>query len=198
MKIDITYMWLIGAWAIYFSLHSLMARQNVKQWAAINLSLNKYYRLVYSMISTIGLFALLVFNGLYDQTLIISRTKVIMYLSLMLATSGVLIISRSFKVYSLKKFLGLSKKEESELQIKGILKYVRHPIYCGTILIIIGYWFFNPTIATTVTCITTFLYLPIGILLEEKSLIREFGETYLNYKRKVPALIPKLCSSSSV
>jgi protein-S-isoprenylcysteine O-methyltransferase Ste14 len=100
-------------------------------------------------------------------------------------------------VYSLKKFLGLSKKEESELQIKGILKYVRHPIYCGTILIIIGYWFFNPTIATTVTCITTFLYLPIGILLEEKSLIREFGETYLNYKRKVPALIPKLWSSSS-
>jgi len=34
-----------------------------------------------------------------------------------------------------------------------------------------------------------------GTLLEEKDLIREFGEKYLNYQQKVPMLIPYKLSS---
>ena len=191
MKIDITYLWLILGWIVYFFLHSFLARQSLKQWMSDNINLNRYYRLVYSMISIIGMFALLVLNGSYDQTLLIPRTRETIYFSLMLTAFGVIIIGRSFKVYSLKKFLGLKKEQKSELQIRGILKYVRHPIYSGTILILIGFWFFNPTLATTFTCLIALVYLPAGIWLEEKSLIKEFGDAYRDYKRKVPSLIPK-------
>jgi methanethiol S-methyltransferase len=38
----------------------------------------------------------------------------------------------------------------------------------------------------------TFLYLPIGIHLEEGKLIAVFGEEYRKYREEVPALIPKL------
>ena len=34
-----------------------------------------------------------------------------------------------------------------------------------------------------------------GTLLEEKDLIREFGEKYMNYQQKVPMLIPYKLSS---
>ena len=38
----------------------------------------------------------------------------------------------------------------------------------------------------------TFVYLPIGIALEERKLIAAFGEEYRRYRREVPALIPHL------
>jgi protein-S-isoprenylcysteine O-methyltransferase Ste14 len=38
----------------------------------------------------------------------------------------------------------------------------------------------------------TFVYLPIGIALEERKLIAAFGEDYVRYRREVPALFPRL------
>ncbi len=40
------------------------------------------------------------------------------------------------------------------------------------------------------TLISLFVYLPFGIWLEEKKLIRHFGQAYLDYRQKVPALFP--------
>ncbi len=114
----------------------------------------------------------------------------------MLATGGVLVIQRSFRYYKLTGFLGflqLSKPEAPEsngLQTNGILKYVRHPLYTGTLMIMIGYWFFSPTLINLVSCLSIVFYLAIGIRLEERKLIIEFGNDYLEYQKKVPMLIP--------
>ena len=37
-----------------------------------------------------------------------------------------------------------------------------------------------------------FLYLPFGIYWEEQKLILHFGKAYLDYKKSVKALIPKI------
>jgi methanethiol S-methyltransferase len=38
----------------------------------------------------------------------------------------------------------------------------------------------------------TLVYLVAGIYLEEQKLIKVFGERYLDYRKKVPMLIPRI------
>jgi protein-S-isoprenylcysteine O-methyltransferase Ste14 len=109
---------------------------------------------------------------------------------MMLATFGVIVIRQAFKQYSLKKFVGLNKDEGVFID-EGILKSIRHPLYAGTILIVVGFFFFSPTLSTLVSMICIFLYLPIGIYLEERKLVKKYGDQYLTYKKKVPMLLPR-------
>lgn len=69
-------------------------------------------------------------------------------------------------------------------------KFVRHPIYLGFTLILIG----TPLMSMThfTLFLGFFIYIYVGIYFEEKDLIRIFGTTYTNYKKKVAGLIPFL------
>jgi len=186
------YLILCALWFMYFILHSLMASVKVKSFfTRILKSRFRYYRIFYSLISTIGLLLLLFLNASISAEFIFASKGLIRYLSLMLATLGVIVISRSFREYRLSSFIGL-KDEPSELKRTGILKHVRHPIYSGTILIVIGFFLFNPTLATLVSVCCTLAYLPVGIYLEERKLIEQFGNGYLSYKQEVPSVFPDL------
>ncbi len=180
---------LAGGWAIYFLLHSLLATEGVKQ-RLINPA-GRYYRIIYSVISTVGLVALMILNGSVPGGSLFESADVVRYLSLMFTTFGVMTMQLSFRQYRLKEFLGFAE-EKMELKIEGILKYVRHPIYSGLILVTIGFFLFIPTMATLVSCLCIFAYLPIGIYLEERKLITAFGENYRRYKKEVPAIVPRL------
>jgi protein-S-isoprenylcysteine O-methyltransferase Ste14 len=120
-----------------------------------------------------------------------TREGFIRYISLILAAGGVIVIRSAFKIYKLSAFLGFSIEKEKFIT-SGILAHVRHPIYLGTILIAVGFWLFTPDLATLISVVCIFIYLPFGIYLEEKKLTRQFGKEYLDYKKKVPAIVPKL------
>jgi protein-S-isoprenylcysteine O-methyltransferase Ste14 len=70
----------------------------------------------------------------------------------------------------------------------GPYRLVRHPLYVG--------WFFafwmtpTMTLAHLVFSIATSTYILLAIQFEEHDLVREFGETYQDYRRRVPMLIP--------
>jgi methanethiol S-methyltransferase len=186
------YILLVVGWAIYFSFHSILATNFVKKYVeSISKSGFRFYRLIYSVFSTLGLLALLVANGFIQTSYFLNPFGLTRYLSLMLATLGVIVISRAFREYSFISFIGV-KEESQQFKRSGILNKVRHPIYSGTILVVIGFLLFNPTIATFVSTCCIFFYLPIGIYLEEKKLILQFGDEYLTYMREVPSLIPKI------
>lgn len=187
------YILLILGWAGYFFLHSLLASNSVKK-SFENLlgKFFRFYRLFYSFISIVGLFLMLLLNGSIPSSQLITTGNITRYFSLMLATVGVLIIKAAFKQYSLGGFLGLKNDSEEKIQSDGILNHIRHPLYSGTILLVIGFWLFSPNITTLISVGCIFIYLPIGIYLEEKKLISKYGEAYLDYKKKIPALIPKI------
>lgn len=179
-------------WAIYFAIHSVMAADRVKViFSSLLQNRFRFYRILYSFISTIGLLGLLFFNAAIAGKWLFNPMGGVRYLSLMLATMGIIIVSRAFKEHNALAFVGL-KQEEIKFSRSGILNYVRHPIYSGTIMIVVGFFLFTPTTATLVSTICIFGYLPVGIYLEEKKLINQFGEQYLLYKKEVPTLIPKL------
>jgi methanethiol S-methyltransferase len=180
---------LILGWACYFFMHSFLASNRIKK--SFHGQNSSAYRLIYSLISIIGLFCLLYINGSRNAPKLFNSEGVVRYCSMMLATFGVMVILQAFKQFSLKKFVGLNGVDE-EFRTTGILKHIRHPLYAGTILIVLGFFFFSPTTSTVVSMMCIFLYLPIGIYLEERKLVKKYGDQYLNYKKQVPMLFPRI------
>lgn len=192
MQGNLAYLILIGAWGIYFFFHSFLAALRVKKYLESHWGVNKRsQRVIYSVISTVGLLILLVLNGAIPSDNMIHVTQELKIISMFLAGSGVLIVRAGFKHYSLRAFLGLRKESNSQLVTKGIMSKVRHPIYSGTILITLGFLLFDSRLPTFISCSAVFIYLFIGIRLEENKLIIEYGKSYLDYKAAVPMLIPK-------
>ena len=190
---------LILAWAIYFFLHSYMASEAVKEYVRERFArAYKYYRLFYNMLASGGLFFILVLNGAISSPLLLPVSRFTSVAGLIFATWGFFIIRIAFKTYNLWEFLGTDFRSQGEggrnsgLVTSGIRAHIRHPIYAGTILIVIGFWVFRPTLTHLISVFCIFIYLYIGIALEEKKLIRAYGNDYLEYRKKVPMLVPKV------
>ncbi len=177
----------------YFFSHSLFASNAVKNIVMNRMpGIYRFYRLIYSGFSVVGLFALFFLNSSMGSPNFFDPNGIPRYLSLMFAAFGVILIKIVFRSYSLSSFIGLSEEKGQVLVTSGILGSIRHPIYSGTILIAIGFWLFSPNLPTLVSVICIFVYIPIGIIFEERKLIRQFGEAYAAYRTKVPALIPRI------
>lgn len=73
-------------------------------------------------------------------------------------------------------------------QVKRIYRVVRHPIQTG---IFIGMWA-APTMSASRFMFAVMMtgYILVGLYFEERDLIREFGDRYREYRRKVPRLLP--------
>lgn len=84
--------------------------------------------------------------------------------------------------------------EESNLQNHKIYSVLRHPTYTAVILINLGGMFYTNTLLSVLFSLLFLLGLWMHIrLVEEKELIERFGESYITYRRKVPAffVMPK-------
>lgn len=77
------------------------------------------------------------------------------------------------------------------LQQNGLHKLVRHPLYFGTLLFVWGLLVMFPLLSNFIAAIVLTVYVIIGIQLEEKKLLLEYGDEYVEYSKKVPKLIPK-------
>ncbi len=82
--------------------------------------------------------------------------------------------------------------ETPTLQQKGLHKYVRHPLYFGTLLFVWGLFLLLPFLSNLIAVVVLTIYVLIGIHLEEQKLILEYGEKYKQYSKNVPKLIPKI------
>lgn len=192
MEQYVKYLWLILGWAAYFSFHSILASKKVKTALVSKGIFQKKQRIIYNTVSAFGLLTLLFLNGTIQSALIFHKTHLSHVLALFIAAAGVLIINAAFKQYNFKSFIGFAEEKGNELERQGILNYTRHPIYLGTILLVIGFVLYDPRYASLVSAVCIFIYLPIGIHYEEKKLISEFGKIYLKYKKEVPALFPDI------
>jgi protein-S-isoprenylcysteine O-methyltransferase Ste14 len=91
-------------------------------------------------------------------------------------------------------FVGLRQLFEKEstggLVTRGLYRVVRHPLYTFGLLFI---WL-SPVVtqnSLTVYIGATF-YTLVGAYFEERKLVQDFGDAYLEYRRKTPMLIPGL------
>jgi len=177
-------------WAVFYTLHSALLLPKVKTRIGLK---PKTYRLLYNLISLLIIALVLLVGAIIPSPLLMVPTPIHFYVGLMMATLGIFVIKRAFRAYSAGVFLGLKTEPENQkLVIDGLQRKVRHPLYAGTILIFLGYFIYNPLLSSFVTLLALAIYLPIGIQLEEKKLIRKFGQAYIDYKKSVPAIFPIL------
>jgi protein-S-isoprenylcysteine O-methyltransferase Ste14 len=85
----------------------------------------------------------------------------------------------------------MSLKEKPELIMTGPYTYVRHPIYSGILLAMIGSALVG-AVGWVVPVIVFFIYFMYSARVEEKILTKEFPHDYPSYMKKTKMLIPFL------
>ncbi len=81
-------------------------------------------------------------------------------------------------------------KENHELIINGPYKYIRHPIYSGLLLMILGISIYSGLLSEILLFVLFFLGANYKANKEERLLIEHFPGKYIDYKNKVKAFIP--------
>jgi len=76
------------------------------------------------------------------------------------------------------------------LAARGPYRWIRHPLYSGTVLAL----FAAPEMSRGHLLLATFftLYIAIGATYEDRELEARFGESFLAYRRAVPAYLPRI------
>lgn len=113
------------------------------------------------------------------------------YLGIFLIIFG--FILRQWSIYVLGKLFTpvISIQADHKLIIKGPYKYVRHPSYSGLLIELLGA---SLAVTNWISFVLTFCFMlpPLiyRIKIEEKELIKKFGQDYINYKTKIKMLTP--------
>lgn len=80
------------------------------------------------------------------------------------------------------------ESKKMPLTIQGPYRYVRHPLYLFTLILIWSYPDLTPDRLLFNILWSVWIY--IATLLEERDMISDFGEIYRQYQQKVPMFIP--------
>jgi protein-S-isoprenylcysteine O-methyltransferase Ste14 len=184
---------LLLALVVFYTLHSLLAAQAAKRWAAEHLGLERWYRLGYTLVSLLLLgWVWWAHTQLPAERLLPMESPWIAGAGWILLVGGVSLSAISVLRLGGAGFIGLTEERNAGLVRSGLHGKMRHPIYTGIILAALGWLLLAPTWPNLLVVGVTFLYLPIGMYLEERKLINVFGEDYRRYRREVPALCPRM------
>jgi protein-S-isoprenylcysteine O-methyltransferase Ste14 len=103
------------------------------------------------------------------------------------------IIFRQWSIAVLGRFFSgtVSTQEGQKVVENGPYKYIRHPSYTGALLILIGIGLALQSWGAVVTLVFLFsLAYGYRIHIEEKVLIKELGDPYVEYKKRTKRIIP--------
>jgi protein-S-isoprenylcysteine O-methyltransferase Ste14 len=87
---------------------------------------------------------------------------------------------------------GATRRHQSFVR-SGFYRYIRHPIYAGGCLVLLGWPFvFGAPIVAIVTVAILYLAARFRIAKEEADMLARFGEDYESYMRETDRLIPSV------
>lgn len=188
---------LAAGWALYGLLHSLLAAPRCKDWMARRMpGLRPWYRLAYNAFALLSALPLLWLIAIGDGPMLIQWTGAWHWPARVIALIGGVGLLISFGAYDLVEFIGLRQwragaaanvHDEGEFRIGFCNRYVRHPWYFFSLLIL---WTQDMNAALLISAVAITIYLVIGSRLEEHKLIAAHGATYRRYMARVPGLFP--------
>jgi len=77
------------------------------------------------------------------------------------------------------------------LVVQGPYRYVRHPLYLGVVLLVLGWWLLLDYSFLLVSAVLLLLWFNFVVAsFEEEELRAIFGEQYERYSKEVPRIIP--------
>ena len=179
----------------YYVLHSALANNRVKHILIGKLISKKAYRLFFNFVAIGSLLAILFFYKNIDAQLFF-KNKSLKMVGGFLIILGLILSVIALRQYNLAEFIGtqqythVTSPAPEKLKTTGFNSYVRHPLYFATLIILWGFFLFQPTDLVLTIGVVSSIYIYVGTKLEEEKLIEEFGEAYLEYQKKVGMLLP--------
>ena len=108
---------------------------------------------------------------------------------------------RRMKHLTFRKLVGVPEilgEAGGGLLTEGIYARIRHPRYLEVVLGMIGWALIINWMGIYVVCVLAFAALHGVVWIEERELVRRFGEAYVEYAARVPRFIPRLKGRSDV
>ena len=179
------------AWTAFGTTHSLLAREMPKSvlrrhfGRATRLSWNVIAVVQFALVLAVGRTALPDISWSWPTAMTVAQ--------LVLGMAGVAVLLASSRSYDMIRFLGLTQlrgvgeDDEEPFSARGPLAWIRHPLYTGSILIVLA---LVQDLRSAETAAFAILYIVIGLRFEEAALLRRLGPTYAAYRSRVPALLP--------
>jgi methanethiol S-methyltransferase len=143
-------------WIGYGVIHSVLASDSVKKIFTI-----KYYRLIYNGLAIVLLIPIAYFQITAESKKLMEDSFFNQLLGGIMMASGIFVMYLSFKNYDLKEFIGtdFQDKKQPELTKEGLSEFVRHPLYVGILLFILGkFWIFYDRVISHNCLISKYLY----------------------------------------
>jgi protein-S-isoprenylcysteine O-methyltransferase Ste14 len=157
----------------------------------------RFYRLFFNFIAIVTLIPVALFAYSIRTEAIFHWNGYMRIGQLFLLGIAVLLFLLGGRHYDVRQVSGIKQIKEGtsnkaitdtgELDTSGVLGITRHPWYLATILLI---WARQLDASAIFVNVILTSYLIVGTHLEEKNLIREFGEKYAAYQNRVSMLIP--------
>lgn len=180
---------------LFFAQHSLMVRTWFKDWLAAHAP-REFHAAVYAFASGVALAGAML---LWQPAPVIAAAPD-PWRWFLRALAGLAIAGFVWGTYSLRAFDTFGRRPiaarlrgealpRPEFLVRGPYVWVRHPLMSFMILLI---WAARPDLGADRILFNVLwtVWMVFGLWLEERDLLREFGERYREYQRLVPMLVP--------
>ena len=178
----------------FFIQHSGMVRKSFSRFLSRFLP-DSYNGAIYSIASGIFLFLVVIFwqgtSNLFEAE---GFTRVILRVMFILPVAGFVWGVKTlglFDPFGIKGILDYQRSKKSRpvtFTVRGPYQWVRHPLYLFMLVMI---W--SCPLLTADRLLFNILWsvwIFVGTILEERDLVKQFGDVYYEYQKKVPMLLP--------
>ena len=186
--------WLLLVIVLWGVLHSLLASNGTKNFfrQSFGDGFTKSYRLLYNLFAFFSLLPILYLMATLPDRQLYEAPAPFSYLMRLGQGTSLILLFVALLQTDVLSFVGLRQLFQQEkqglLMTGGLYRYVRHPLYTFSLLVL---WLSPSMSLNTFIVYAAFtIYILIGIVFEERKLLREFGEEYASYRSVTPMLIP--------
>ena len=176
------WLWNVLLFSAFAAHHSVFARESVKQWLAAAVPA-ELIRSVYVWTASLLLIAVcLLWRPIGGELFEVHGAGAVALALVQLA--GIAVIARAVATIDPLELAGIRQSSAAtSLQVGGVYRVVRHPLYLGWLLATLGAA--HMTGDRLAFALITAAYLFAAVPLEERSLVRSFGDDYARYQREV-------------
>jgi protein-S-isoprenylcysteine O-methyltransferase Ste14 len=176
LKLAIGYAWLV------FWIYWLVSAASSKA------SISGGWRTRIAGVSGVGVFLIV---GILRRSSLATDNLILAVLGTLLFTSGIALAVWARLYLGRNWGMPTSQRVESELVTSGPYRFVRHPIYSGLLLAVLGTALVDSLTGLIVFAVLVAYFYYCGIV-EERNLTATFPEAYPEYRSKTKMLIPFL------